>query len=110
MRLKVTHTFGRNAGVVQTLDKAVVQGHYAEESEKVFKPIRAFFGRKPALKTSFVAKSGPAADNIAALAGKGDFDLIMMGSHGHGTLTNLVMGSVATKVLANTNVPVLLVR
>jgi nucleotide-binding universal stress UspA family protein len=24
----------------------------------------------------------------------------MMGSHGHGSLTNLVMGSVATKVLA----------
>jgi hypothetical protein len=33
-----------------------------------------------------------------------------MGSHGHGTLTNLVMGSVATKVLAHCKTPVLLVR
>ena len=35
---------------------------------------------------------------------------IVMGSHGHGTLGNLVMGSVATQVLANCKVPVLLVR
>jgi nucleotide-binding universal stress UspA family protein len=42
------------------------------------------------------------------LADKGKFDLLMMGSHGHGTLTNLVMGSVATKVLANCSTPVLL--
>jgi nucleotide-binding universal stress UspA family protein len=44
------------------------------------------------------------------LADKGKFDLLMMGSHGHGTLTNLVMGSVATKVLARCSTPVLLVR
>jgi nucleotide-binding universal stress UspA family protein len=34
----------------------------------------------------------------------------MMGSHGHGTLGSLVMGSVATKVLAGCKTPVLLVR
>jgi nucleotide-binding universal stress UspA family protein len=33
-----------------------------------------------------------------------------MGSHGHGTLGNLVMGSVATQVLAHCKAPVLLVR
>jgi nucleotide-binding universal stress UspA family protein len=33
-----------------------------------------------------------------------------MGSHGHGTFKNLIMGSVATKVLANCKVPVLLIR
>jgi len=36
--------------------------------------------------------------------------LVMMGSHGHGALANLVTGSVATKVLALSKVPVLLVR
>jgi nucleotide-binding universal stress UspA family protein len=35
---------------------------------------------------------------------------VMMGTHGHGPLGNLVMGSVATKVLASCEVPVLLVR
>ena len=33
-----------------------------------------------------------------------------MGSHGHGTLANLVLGSVATKVMALCSTPVLLVR
>ncbi|WP_370691034.1 universal stress protein [Hydrogenophaga sp.] len=33
-----------------------------------------------------------------------------MGSHGRRNLANLVMGSVATKVLATTQTPVLLVR
>ena len=91
------------------LDKAVLQGHYAEESEKVFKPIRAFFGKQK-LNADFVAKVGPAADTIATAATKGKFDLLMMGSHGHGLLGNLVLGSVTTKVMANCDVPVLIVR
>ena len=91
------------------LDKAVLQGHYAEESEKVFKPIRTFFAKQK-INAEFVAKVGPAADTIAALAAKGKFDLLMMGSHGHGLLGNLVLGSVATKVMAHCDTPVLIIR
>lgn len=90
--------------------RETLKAYYDDEAEKVFKPIRAFMAKKPALNVTFVAKPGPAADNIAALAEKGDFDLIIMGSHGQGSLSNLVMGSVASKVLANCKVPVLLVR
>jgi len=35
---------------------------------------------------------------------------VIMGSHGHSNLMNLVTGSVATRVLATSKVPVLLVR
>lgn len=91
------------------LDKAVLQAHYAEESEKVFKSIRTFFGKQK-LRAEFVAKVGHAADTIATVAGKGKFDLIMMGSHGHGILGNVVLGSVTTKVMANCDVPVLVIR
>lgn len=91
------------------LDKAVLQEHYAAESEKVFKPIRAFFNKQK-IRAEFVAKVGPAADTIAALATKGQFDMLMMGSHGHGLLGNLVLGSVTTKVMAQCGVPVLIVR
>ncbi|MFT3771294.1 MAG: trypsin-like peptidase domain-containing protein [Minicystis sp.] len=38
MTLKVTHTFGRNAGVVQTLDKDVVRFGRAPENDVVFDP------------------------------------------------------------------------
>ncbi len=91
------------------LDKATLKGYYDESAEKVFKPIRSFFG-KQGIKAEFVGKVGPAADVIADTATKGKFDLVVMGSHGHGTLKNLVLGSVATKVLAHCGTPVLLVR
>ena len=91
------------------LEKSVLQDYYAEESEKVFKPIRTFFAKQK-IAAEFVAKVGPAADTIAAVATKGDYDLLMMGSHGHGVLGNLVLGSVATKVMANCGVPVLINR
>ena len=91
------------------LDKAVLQAHYAEESEKVFKPIRTFFAKQK-INAEFVAKVGHAADTIAALATKGNFDLLMMGSHGHGLIGNLVLGSVTTKVMAHCDTPVLIVR
>ena len=91
------------------LDKAVLKSYYDDEAEKVFKPIRAFFA-KQRLNAAFVTQVGPVADGIAAVADKGDFDLLVMGSHGHGNLANLVMGSVATKVMAHCKTPLLLVR
>jgi len=92
------------------IDKATLKAYYDEEAEKVLKPIRTFFSKKRDLRVDFTVKSGPAADNIASVAAKGDFDMIIMGSHGHGLFGNLVMGSVATKVLAHCKTPVLLVR
>ena len=91
------------------LERDVLRSYYNDEAEKVFKPIRTFFARQ-GLKAEFVDKSGPAAETIAAFADKGKFDLLVMGSHGHGTLTNLVVGSVATKVLAHAGTPVLVIR
>lgn len=91
------------------LDKTVLKSHYDAEAERVFKPIRTVL-TKQGVNARYTAKVGHAADVICDAATKGKFDLVMMGSHGHGSLTNLVMGSVATKVLAGCSVPVLLVR
>jgi nucleotide-binding universal stress UspA family protein len=91
------------------LDKLLVKAYYDDEAEKVFKPIRAFFKQR-GIEAEFVSKVGPAAEVIAKQASSGSFDLLMMGSHGHGSVVNVVMGSVSTKVLASCKVPVLLVR
>ena len=91
------------------LDKDLLKNYYVEENERVFKPIRTFL-KKQGIQAEYVAKVGHAADTIAKMADTGDFDLLMMGSHGHSTLSSLVMGSVTTKVLAHCKVPVLLVR
>jgi len=91
------------------LDKTVLKDHYDSEAEKVFKPIRTFFS-KQGLKAEFVSKVGAPADLIAAIAAKGRHDLLVLGSHGHGSIANLLLGSVATKVLAKCQTPVLLIR
>jgi nucleotide-binding universal stress UspA family protein len=97
------------ARAASVLSKDILADYYNDESEKVFKPIRPFFA-KQGLNAEFVAKHGHAADTIAAMADKGKYDLLVLGSHGHTALGNLVMGSVATKVVAQCGVPVLLVR
>ena len=97
------------ARAAAVLDKALVKSYYEDEAEKVFKPIRTFCAKR-GIKVQFVARSGPPADAVVSIAEKGNVDLIVMGSHGHGSLANLVLGSVANKVLASTKVPVLLVR
>ena len=89
--------------------KAVVDQYYAEESEKVLAPVTKFLLRHGIdAKSSW--KVGPAGLTISKLAEQGKFDLLVMGSHGHGALYKLVMGSVVTDVLAHCKVPVLLVR
>jgi nucleotide-binding universal stress UspA family protein len=89
--------------------KDVVASYHSEEAEKVLAPVSKFLLRH-GIDAKSAWKTGPAAETIAKLAASGKFDLLVMGSHGHGTLVNLVMGSVATKVLAHCKVPVLLVR
>lgn len=86
-----------------------LKAYYDDTAEAVFKPIRKFTARHN-LATQYVGKTGNAGEVIAKVADKDKFDLVIMGSHGQSTLMNLVTGSVATKVLANSKVPVLLVR
>jgi nucleotide-binding universal stress UspA family protein len=89
--------------------KELVDKYYVEEAEKVLAPVSKFLLRH-GINAKSSWKVGHAGECIAKLADSGNFDLLMMGSHGHGTLVNLVMGSVATQVLAHCRVPVLLVR
>lgn len=97
---------GRAAAAV---DRDLLKDYYADSADAVFKPIRAFF-KKQKIEAEFVSKVGHAADVISKQADTGKFGLLMLGSHGHGSLLNLVMGSVVTKVVAGCQTPILLVR
>ena len=89
--------------------KEMVEAYHREESEKILGPVTKFLLRH-GIDAKTISKVGHAGELISKTADGGKFDLVVMGSHGHGTLGNLVMGSVATQVLAHCKVPVLLVR
>lgn len=91
------------------LGKELVQKYYADEHLRVIGPVTKFLERHGVTAQS-VCKTGKPGDLIAKAAEEGEFDLVVMGSHGHGALLNLVVGSVATQVLAGCKVPVLVVR
>lgn len=92
-----------------TVGKEVVTQYYQEEGEKVLGPVSKFLLRH-GIDAKTQMKTGHIAETIAKVAEQGKFDLVVMGSHGHGALMKLVMGSVATQVLAHCKTPVLLVR
>jgi nucleotide-binding universal stress UspA family protein len=87
----------------------VTRQYHEDEAEKVLAPAFKFLARH-GLNPASSWKLGHPGDTLSKFAEAGKFDLVVMGSHGHGTLGNLVMGSVATQVLAHCKVPLLLVR
>ena len=97
------------AGAANLLSREDVHAYYAEEAEKALAPVRAFFESR-GLKAEFKHESGTASEHIATHADKGKFDLMVLGSHGHGTLGKLFLGSTATKAIGLSHTPVLVVR
>ena len=95
--------------ITHFVDHTSLQSYYNDEAEKVLNPVLQF-----AAQHGWNAKSlhveGPAAEVLAQLAKSEGADLIVMGSHGHTALGNVMLGSVATGVLARCAVPVLLIR
>ena len=57
-----------------------------------------------------VLKVGQPGALVAQEADDGGYDLVVMGSHGHGSLVGMLLGSTVSKVLASSKVPVLVVR
>ena len=55
-------------------------------------------------------KGGSPVETIVATAEQQNCDLIVMGTHGQGGITNVFMGSTAKKVIRQSTVPVLVVR
>ena len=62
------------------------------------------------LHTTIDAVIGTPAWSIVEYAGAHDIDLIVMGTHGRGGMSHLVMGSVAERVVRTAPCPVLTVR
>lgn len=91
------------------LDPKVMEDYYGEQADEVLKPVTAF-GAQNGWKLQVAHGHGHAGDEIAEFANQGQFDLVVMGTHGRSMLGGVVLGSVATRVIALVKHPVLLVR
>lgn len=91
------------------LDQGTLDDYYAEQAETVLKSVKAF-AEQQHWKFRAAHRRGRPAEAIADFAAQEKVDLIVMGTHGHSSLGNMVLGSVATGVLARCKVPVLLIR
>ncbi|NKE66801.1 universal stress protein [Ramlibacter sp. RBP-2] len=82
--------------------------YHQDEARKVLEPALARL-RDGGYHAATEWRTGSAGETIARFAADGGYDLVVMGTHGYGALGRLIMGSVATQVLANGTVPVLLI-
>jgi nucleotide-binding universal stress UspA family protein len=64
---------------------------------------------EPYVTYQIIVKAGNPVEGIIDEAAEGNFDLIVMGRHGHGTLKDSMMGETARRVLRRANIPTLLV-
>ena len=72
-------------------------------------PVRAILD-EAGIAYTYEVELGPVSETIAHYVGEHKCDAIIMGTRGLSAISNLLMGSIATKVLHLTDVPVTLVK
>jgi nucleotide-binding universal stress UspA family protein len=91
------------------IGKDAVTTYYEDESKKALKGSLTTLKRAGLTASSAYAVGHP-AEEVARRADAMDVDLVAMGSHGHGALASLLLGSVTLGVLGRTKKPLLLLR
>ena len=64
----------------------------------------------PVAEERVLVKVGDPVKEIIATAEQGGFDLIVMGTHGHGKLEETLIGSTANDVIRQSRIPVMVIR
>ncbi|HEX6706854.1 MAG TPA: universal stress protein [Albitalea sp.] len=91
------------------VDRQTLDSYYTEHAEQVLAPVRERAAQN-GWKLKAMHAVGPVAELIARTANEGGYDMLVMGSHGHEPMAQLVLGSVTSRVLAHCTKPVLIVR
>lgn len=89
--------------------KAEVADYLRELSEKELRPARKLL-KDDGIGYDMEIRTGHVAQEIIDCATAGGFDMIVLGSKGRGALADLLLGSVARRVLANAKQPVVIVK
>ena len=96
-------------GAARWVSKETVDDFYAEQFGVALDSARRELERA-GIACTVETRVGDAAEELVAVAREGSFDCIAMGTHGHTALGNLVLGSVAQRVLATARIPILLLK
>jgi ACR3 family arsenite transporter len=86
--------------------KETIYQRIRETSRKVTKEIPCC----PLSQDNVMVKIGNPVEQIVATAQEGNFDLIIMGTHGHGKMEERIIGSTASDVIRLSYVPVTVIR
>jgi nucleotide-binding universal stress UspA family protein len=89
--------------------KDAVADYLRELSEKELKPARKLLD-SAGIKHDMEVRTGHVAQEIVRCAKAGKFDLIALGAKGRGAIADLLLGSVAQRVLTMADMPVVLVK
>ena len=90
------------------LDGAVVRDFHEEEAQKALAPALDVLASTPNVHSHHFVGSAP--DEIVVAAHRLGCWMIIMGTRGHGALASLVLGSVASRVLHLSPLPLTLVK
>ncbi len=98
------------SGLVKTfISKSQLDDYYRDEGISALKSARAELDAGNVPHHDHVGV-GESAGTILDYARDKKCDLVVMGTHGHGSLGDALLGSVASRVLHEASIPVLLVK
>ena len=91
------------------INQDTINDYYREQGMAALNEARARLD-KAGLAYSYHISVGTPAEAIVQYADEQQVDQIVMNAHGQGILTNLLLGSVASKVAHQVNMPILLIK
>lgn len=96
-------------GLIKPVGHEALQRYYREEGEDALRGAKKLLDRAGLAFVTHIMV-GPVAESLVSEARKLKCDLIIMGTHGMGAVSGVLLGSVAAKVVHLARCPVVLVR
>jgi nucleotide-binding universal stress UspA family protein len=96
-------------GLIKPIGHEALQRYYREEGEDAQRSAKKLFDRAR-LACAMHVMVGPIAESLTNEARKLKCGLIIMGTHGMGAVSGMLLGSVATKTVRLARCPVMLIR
>ena len=96
-------------GLIKPIGHAALERYYREEGEDALRGAKKLFDRAKLACAAHILV-GPIAETLTSQARTLKCDMIVMGTHGIGAVSGLLLGSVAARTVHMAFCPVLLIR